>query len=343
MQSDLLFKKIATFRSENKETIKEVFISRLIEESWMGALMFCADHGLELLRIHNQEELNQVYRSLKLGWLEFDDELFIDGIKSIDRKWKFLTNGEEIDKSVFSFLQDFDDFAVGNFMKVMKNGTNIGMGVLNLEREKRKFLCQKTSPNDETTRSFEITGNDLLKVEVPSRMFEKIGSFERFTSSKFTKTTFFINRNAGLSLPKASRFCQNFGMHLASIENREKYEAIVKLLVKPGIGIDTQFMIGDLRESFLSTHSWANTINLNGNQGRKEQCVSIYLNRLNENGKLIYFDCNDDYKYQSFICEAESVKNAWSDEYQKLNFQPRKRPTKKTTGMKFLGSVQICE
>lgn len=341
MQSDLLFKRIARFRLDDKEKVKEVFLSNLIEETYMGSLMLCNDHGMELLRIESQDELHKVFRSLKLHWLDFDDELFLDGIKSSDNKWRFLTNGGEIDENIFYFLQDGDNFSVGDFIKVMKNGTNPAFGVLNLEREKRKFLCQKISNNDEAI-TVEDYQSGPLKVEVLTRMFEKIGSYETFSNYKFVKTIFYANRNSGLSHPKASRFCQNFGMELTHIDAREKYEAIIKLLVKSGIGIDTHFMIEDLRESFLEVHPWANTINTNGNQGRKEQCVSIYLNRLNEKGKLVYFDCNDDYKYQNFICEKLVVKNTWTDEYPSLNFQEVK-VSKKTTGMKFLGNVQISK
>jgi hypothetical protein len=203
-------------------------------------------------------------------------------------------------------------------------------------REKRKFLCQKTQTGE--IKTFEETGP--LKVEVLTRMFEKIGSYESFSNSKFTKSTFFINRNAGLSHPKASRFCQNFGMKLVHIDCHEKFSALVALLTKPGIGIDTHFLIGNLRESFLEANQWANTINLSGNQGRKEQCVSMFLDRLNEKGRIVYFDCNDDYKYQSFICENSQYRDSLSDEY---SFETTKLTKFKTTGMKFLRSIQNCK
>lgn len=340
LQSDL-FKKITTLK--NNETSKEVFLSKIIEETWMGSAMLCADHGMEFLRIETQEESFKVFRALKLHWLEFDDELYIDGHFGNNRIWKFMTNGDEIDPSIFYFLQDnlSENYSVGDFVKVIKNGTIPGFGLYNLEREKRKFLCQKTSPND-GMKIDEDQQHGPIKIEVSTRIFEKIGSFESFKNSKFVKSIFLINRNAGLSFPKASRFCQNFGMKLVHIDSREKYEALVKLLVTTGIGIDTNFMIGDLRQSFLEAHSWANTINLNGNQGRKEQCISIYLNRLHEKGKMIYFDCNDDYKYQRFICEKELSKETWTEEYPKEKFKAQKLP-KRTTGMNFLGSVQICK
>lgn len=343
LQSDLHFRRIAVLSLSNKENIKEIFLSKLIEETWIGAIMLCEEHGMEFLRIESQEELSQVFKNLKLHWLEFDDDLFIDGIKTTDRKWKFLTNEEPIDQSVFSFLQDDDNFTVGDFLRILKNGTNPGIGTMNgSDREKRKFLCQKTSINSVTTNNDE---NDmrLLKVKVESKMFESIGSYERFTSSRFVKTTFYINRNGGLSHPKASRFCRNFGMNLVHIDNREKYEALVKLLIVSGIGIDKSFIVADLRKNFLQEFSsWANTINLSGNQGRKEQCVSIHLNQLNEKGQIVYFDCNDEYRYQNFICETEYVKDTWIDDYPEMNFQTTKIK-KKTTGMKYLGSIDFCK
>jgi hypothetical protein len=341
LQTAELFKRITSYSLENKEKMKEVFLSKIIEETIIGSVMLCTENGMEFLRIESQEELMKVFRALKLHWLEFDDELFVDGVKS-SKKWKFLINGDEVDSRVLYFLEDGDNYIDGDFVKVFKNGTNLALGVFNVDsaREKRKFLCEKIkiSPQAGEMKTLEETGP--LKVEVLSRMFEKIGSYESFSNSKFTKSTFFINRNAGLSHPKASRFCQNFGMKLVHIDCHEKFSALVSLLTKPGIGIDTHFMIGDLRESFLEVHAWANTINLSGNQGRKEQCVSIFLNRLNEKGRIVYFDCNDDYKYQSFICEKNQYKDSWTEEYP---FEAPKVSKFKTTGMKFLGSIQNCK
>jgi hypothetical protein len=204
LQSDLMFKKILSYSLEKKETIKEVFLSMFIEENHLGAVMFCAENGMELLRIETQEEHLHLFRSLKFYWLEFDDDLFIDGIKSDNKKWTFLTNGAEIDQSVLYFLQDENNFSVGDFIKVVKIGTNLKFGVC-IENEKKKFLCQKISQNDEQ-KHLEAYPTGLMKVDVMSRMFEKIGSYESFSRSKFQLNTFFINRNAGgLSYPKGMK------------------------------------------------------------------------------------------------------------------------------------------
>jgi hypothetical protein len=346
LQSDL-FMRIAKY-SLDDENIKEVFLSKIIDETFLGAKMLCEDFSMEFLRIESQEEVLLLFRVLRLHWLAFDDELFIDGIKTSERMWKFVTSGNEVDPNVFDFLQESDDLQVGSFIKVIKNGTILAFGTLNLEREKRKFLCQKTSKKDETN-SVEENQTGLLKVEVPRRMFDRIGSYESFTNSKCTKFSFWISGKSGLSglsFSAAQRFCKNFGMKLVDIDSREKYEALVKFLVKPGVGIDTYFMIGAFRESFIETNSWANTINLNENQGNQKnlQCVSIFLDRLNEKGRIVYFDCNDDYKYQRFICENVQFKNIWTDAYPKETFEPAPKISKKeSTGMKFLGSIQISK
>lgn len=136
-----------------------------------------------------------------------------------------------------------------------------------------------------------------------------------------------------------SRFCENLGLNLLEIDSREKYEAVVKILLIAGVGIDRNFMIGNLRESFFQSQTWANTINANGNQGRKDQCISIFLDRYKENGQFVYFDCNDDYKYQNFVCEKIMVKNIWLDQYSNIIFK-NTNISRKAMGMKILGTAQ---
>ena len=199
-QSDLMFRKIASFKIESEDyTVKEVFLSKIVEENWIGALMFCSDHNMELLRIESQNEAAKILVSLKLHWLDFDDEVIIDGVKSNDQFWTYLSSGEELNSTI---LRLEDDSLAGNYIKITKNGTNVKFGILKSESERRKFLCQKL-----VSDQFIVDTNETgpLRVEVVSRIFEKIGSFESFINSKLTKTSLFINRNYGLSHPKATR------------------------------------------------------------------------------------------------------------------------------------------
>lgn len=199
-QSNLIFRKIASFKIEPEDyTIKEVFLSKIVEENWIGALMFCGDHNMELLQIESLNEAAKIFRALKLHWLDFDDEVIIDGVKSNDGYWTFLSSGEKLNSSIVR-LEDVS--MEGNYIKISKNGTNVKFGILKSECERKKFLCQKI-----TSDQFYLDTNELgpLQVEVVSRILENIGNFESYINSKLTKTFLYINRNYGLSHPKAAR------------------------------------------------------------------------------------------------------------------------------------------
>lgn len=342
MQNEL-FEKIVTIQIENKQdTFKEVFLSRIIEENFLGSFLTCRSLDMELLRVESLKEVSYIFQAVKLFWLDFEEELYIDGVKSTSQNWKYLSSGKEIDRSIFGGLEEDLLTENSNYIKIAKNGTSLNF-VIGNSNSYRKFLCQKEIKRSEKMEeNVEITQNGtLLKVDVVSRIFEKLGSFERFINSKFIKSTIFINRNYGLSYTKATRFCENFGLKLLNIDTKEKYEQVVNVLLRSGVGIDKNFMIGNLRESFLQTHSWANAINENSNHGRKEKCISILINRLNQHGQAVYFDCNDDYTYQHFVCEETQEKSIWSQDYPKSSYQSEK-VAMKTTGMKLIGSIEKC-
>lgn len=71
MQSDLMLKKIASFAVERDGKtlkVKEVFLSNIIEETWLGSALFCNNFEMDLLRIETKEEVSKVFRYVNINF-----------------------------------------------------------------------------------------------------------------------------------------------------------------------------------------------------------------------------------------------------------------------------------
>lgn len=197
--------------------MKEIFLSKDLEETWMNSYMICLNQGMEFLRIESVDELLTVVSSLKLNWLKFDDKIHVDGIKTRREGWKYLSNEQKsLDIGIYNLTtiggSNLDDKCIS----ITKNGlqpefttSDCFFGAI------KKFACQKIS--QQYSRS---TENNVgpLKVDVTSRVLEEIGSYETFESKHFKRSTYFVNRDSTLTtltMTKALKYVSKLKLHLS--------------------------------------------------------------------------------------------------------------------------------
>lgn len=309
--SSEVLEEIATFRTETADQVKKVFMSKNFKLSWMNANLFCLNNQMELLRIESQLEFSKIKRALKLHWLDFDSQLYIDGIFT-DDKWKFLSNRNKLDANIYNVTdQDFEQPKA--FMALRK--INFDVQVKSNYFTSEKFLCQKLFKDSSHTDD----SSNSLQVNMVDRLFEKIG---------WHNGDVYINRDYQLSPSLASSFCQSFGMNLATIESKNDFDRFSSLVAKKES--HEHFMVGTLRtelNDFFEAFHYSNlvyyTLDL-------QNCVAIQIiPRAIRKNHIYYFNCDksEQIKKLKFVCVSEG-NGFWN----KLQANP-----KKTVGLKLLG------
>lgn len=316
-----MFEKIASYHSFGDLNVKKVFMTKFFKANWLNAYMFCEKHGMELLRIENYAELLKVKRALKIHWLDFDHSLHIDGTRLIDKKWRklesweFLSTGKIMDLSVINdIVAEHNDWNRinendNNCLSIGKSYLEPRILIANCRKTNNDFLCQKTTKND--YESVENNDDGPIKIDVRSRIFDKIGTFHE----DFEHSTYFVNRlNYNLSPIMASSFCEHFNMKLLHIRDQEQLNHLFKLLIKQDRNDYFYFEHHANAEHFLP-------------EREKKKCLEL-TTLLDEKGlgKMVYSKCDGEKK--SFICED------------KLKVQQQFDYKIKTNGMKFLGTFE---
>jgi hypothetical protein len=288
------FQKIATFRIESNTQIKEVYFAKNFKASWMSANMFCLSKNMEYLRIESQPELLEIKKALKLIWLEFDSQLFVDGIFTIENKWKFLGNNVDLDPAVYDIKKPNNPCSscTGKFIALQKTEKDIEVSLAS--ETERQFLCQKImKPN-----YYYEDENLSLKVNVIQRMFEEIGRDDT--------STYFINRNYNLQPLHAENFCAHFGMKLTTIEFQKQFDDLKSFISKSVERYDKNFMIGGTRSTLNDFLKAYHFIDEDLNYMKPRECVAVYISpRLIQKFKISFFNCNERQAHlkMNFICE----------------------------------------
>lgn len=312
------FKKIATYSSVG-DKFKEVYLATSFRLSWINSNMACLNHGMELLRIESDVEFLAVEKALKLFWLNFDGPIFIDGYRTNSGKWKFISNGLELDAKVLNFSAGCTNAEYVTLMKDGKNKTKICSN----DYSNKKFLCQKVFDGKYISEH-----PDTLKVTVIDKMFEYIGT-------NYDGRKFYINRMKSFNLSPltASGFCEAFGLRLTKIQNMAKLEKLISFLNKKNERLEKFFITGDLRSDLNEHFNFFHLIDYSLSS-KESECIAISVNHrlIRRQPTIHYFDCNNPHwrSKLNFICEfdPEHIR--------------KKSNLKKTNGMKFIGSIQAA-
>lgn len=292
---------------------------------------------MELLRIDTVDELLTVISSLKLNWLRFEDKIHIDGIKTKRDNWKYLSNEKDLDRGVYNLSTSNENSE--KCMSIFKNGLTPELTTSDCYfGDVNTFACQKIS--QQYSRS---AANDHgpLKVDVISRVLEEIGSYETFDSKYFKRSTYFGNRDqtfTTLTMTKAFNFCKSFGMNLVDLGDKNKFDSLIRLIVKNERKVGEMFLIGGTRSSLIESQSWVNFVN-SDNITSRHNCLSVVADQDSDKRQFFYVDCN---RKTNFICEIKEQRSKEENLYSR-NKEGDQTVIKRTSGMKQLAALKICK
>lgn len=319
--------------------VKEIFLSKDLEETWMTSYMICLNSGLELLRIESADELLTVMDALKLNWLKFEDKIWVDGIKTKQNIWKYLTNEKNLDAAVYNLTKQNSDNDSEKCMSIFKNGLAPEFAVSDCYfGDVKKFACQKIT--QQYARSID-NDHGPLKVDVTSRVLEDIGSYETFEAKHVKRNTYFVNRDSAsttLTMTKALNFCKSFGMNLVNLNDQNKFDWLTRLIVKNEAKVNQMFLIGGTRSSVIESQSWVNFVSP-GDSASHKNCLSITADQTSDKRRIFYVDCNEK---MNFICERVEKRLKEENLYAKAS-ESDQSMAKRTSGMKQIGSLKICK
>lgn len=282
---------------------------------------------MEMLRIESNEELAAFVRATKYHWLEFGDDLYVDGFKKSDKKWTFFLTGRLLDRYIYTAKKSFDTKAPDECMIFLKNHPD-QFGSSNCFETRKKFVCQIVSQ-----KRLGEAESGPLRVDVRSRILEEIGSYSVNTSDTETTTsTYYLNRDYVLSPSSALKFCRNFNMELVEIDSEEKLVSLMRLILRNKNRFREKFLIGGVRSSIIERLSWVNLVNLQDED--LGNCLAVIADGDKGNDSIYYFDCNSPPRPLGFICEKREVDG-----------QHREEPIakKRSIGVKILGYLRPRE